>query len=351
MWADLSRPVLGAPYCRLLTELLAENGVEPSEVLSGTDIDNAALHGSGGEITLAQEIHLFMNAVRLCDLPGLGLRFGQRDRPWLLGFYGYAILTAANLGDACRAIARYNDLTGPVVAARFFEEGTTAGYLLSEAIPLGPVRLFAIEAMLAGIDTFVRLLSEDDSFATEVHLDYPAPVHRSVYEEVFRCPVVFDCPKVEYIVDPRLLGRPLASANPEIKKASEEHCRVILGRMTVAKPFVEEVKRTMLRIPVQSRNLAAVADGLATSARTVRRRLHEEDTSFQQVFDDVRRELACEYLESTALPVSKIALLLGFSEATNFARAFKHWTGDAPREYRRQAAIPQALRGLLDPAQ
>ena len=73
---------------------------------------------------------------------------------------------------------------------------------------------------------------------------------------------------------------------------------------------------------------------LAMSGRTLRRKLHEEDSSFQDLLDQVRKERALTYLRETRLPLNSIALLLGFNDASNFRRAFERWTGRKPLGFR-----------------
>ena len=78
------------------------------------------------------------------------------------------------------------------------------------------------------------------------------------------------------------------------------------------------------------------AEKLKTSERTLRRRLSEENTSYQAILDEVRLELAREYLLETALPLHEIAALLGFSEPGNFTHTFKRWVGVTPNIFRKQ---------------
>ena len=80
---------------------------------------------------------------------------------------------------------------------------------------------------------------------------------------------------------------------------------------------------------------AVAARTLRTSERTMRRRLAAEGTNFQQVLDDFRAALAKDYLAITTLPTQLIGELLGFTEATNFRRAFIRWAGESPHQYRR----------------
>ena len=80
-----------------------------------------------------------------------------------------------------------------------------------------------------------------------------------------------------------------------------------------------------------------VAGVLGSSARSIQRRLNEERTTFQRVLDDLRKDLASQYLEDRSHPIAEIALLLGFSDQTTFHRAFVRWTGRTPGEVRRSS--------------
>jgi len=70
------------------------------------------------------------------------------------------------------------------------------------------------------------------------------------------------------------------------------------------------------------------------SSRTLKRKLQQLGTSYQKILDDLRKGLAVEHLTQTSSTVDDIALMLGYSDASNFARAFRRWTGRSPTDYR-----------------
>ena len=82
--------------------------------------------------------------------------------------------------------------------------------------------------------------------------------------------------------------------------------------------------------------LAWVASQLAISPRTLQRALQDDGRSFSGLVDEVRCELAKNYLTDASLGVVDLAFLLGFSEQSAFQRAFKRWTGMTPGDYRQQ---------------
>ena len=89
-----------------------------------------------------------------------------------------------------------------------------------------------------------------------------------------------------------------------------------------------------MRKPGEFPGMEEAAQALKMTSRTLRRRLESEGTSFVAIVDDVRCSLATEYLKTTKMSTDDIAMLLGFSDAANFRRALKRWTGKGPGELR-----------------
>jgi AraC-like DNA-binding protein len=77
------------------------------------------------------------------------------------------------------------------------------------------------------------------------------------------------------------------------------------------------------------------------SESTLARHLEDEGTTFKALLDDLRRRLALRYVGLSQLPIAEIALLLGFSQAAAFHRAFRRWTDQTPLEYRRIPFLPR----------
>ena len=97
----------------------------------------------------------------------------------------------------------------------------------------------------------------------------------------------------------------------------------------------EKVRAELIsRLPAGEPARADVAGVLNMSEKTLQRRLSDEDTSYQQVLDETRSELARQYLSERQLSVCDVTFRLGFSDQSSFTRAFKRWTGVSPGEFR-----------------
>lgn len=132
------------------------------------------------------------------------------------------------------------------------------------------------------------------------------------------------------------LGLPLASADSALLSVLDEQAMRLLTAKPQGDDFSVRLRET---IRVSLRNgaprLDMIAHDLGTSTRTLQRRLEARGMSFQALVDDIRRELACMYVEARSLREVEIAFLLGYAERRAFTRAFKRWTGATPAVYRR----------------
>ena len=95
---------------------------------------------------------------------------------------------------------------------------------------------------------------------------------------------------------------------------------------------VERAVRCASRTTCSS--LTGVAEEIGMSPRSLQRLLMEQGTTFSQLLDSSRRQRAVQLLVKEDLSMSEIALMLGYSDPSNFGRAVRKWTGQSPRRWR-----------------
>jgi len=111
-------------------------------------------------------------------------------------------------------------------------------------------------------------------------------------------------------------------------------CDAQIEEFQFRRGLVGEVRQILMKNLMRPKRFQDVAQNLNMSARTLRRKLSEENSSFRQVVDQLRRDMAIRYLRETDLTVEDIAESLGFSDAANFRQAFRRWTKAAPYEFK-----------------
>jgi AraC-like DNA-binding protein len=290
---------------------------------------------------LNDQLRIYENANTLSRKPGLGLRLGARLHVGHHGVLGHALLCSENVRRALGILVRYTAIRGSFLGFRLRIQGRVATLSAFDAMPLGRLHETAVEEMLA-------LLAQKEPWAAgpllepiEIGIDYPAPAHRAMYERVLECPLRFDADAVEWRFPAKLLDAPLELSNAEMARLCEQRCEMMLTRLGAAGGFVDRVRMELLSDPHRFPDLEAVARAVHVSPRTLRRRLKEEGSSFREVLNQVRKNLALDYLERSNLSMEEIAALLSYEDAANFSRAFRRWMGDTPGGYRarRQAQL------------
>ncbi|MBC3271983.1 AraC family transcriptional regulator [Pseudomonas sp. SWRI81] len=165
---------------------------------------------------------------------------------------------------------------------------------------------------------------------------YPRPDHGAEYDLLFPCPMVFGTERSSLLFHSRYLAMPLLQDERTLKHFLERSPADLLSRPDDGDSLSSRLRRLLSRDSAHWPDLEAVAAHLHISPQTLRRHLREEGTSFQELKDQLRRDIAIYHLGRAELSLQQIAEQLGFSEPSAFHRAFKKWTGLTPGAYRAQ---------------
>ena len=319
-----------------LVHALESRGIPPAVSLAGTGIDPA----QSDRVSYRQRIEQLSNMLALVGADGHWLEKPRVVSISDYGLLGYAMMSSATLEQGIQIATKYHRMAGAMFELVFDTEGSEAVLRLEHLLPGGEVGQYVVEELFNGISQLIGLLLGEDHVPTRILLNYKAPDYADKHEVCFRCPVEFNQPHTEYRFNVAELAKPLAEADANTARICEESCRQLLNQMEIEEDIISRVCHLLLSTPGEFPKLDVVAKKLSLGARTLRRRLHELGTSYQKILDDVRRELAIEYLQTTNLTVQEIAELLGYSEVTNFRRAFMRWVELSPYQYRKQLTAP-----------
>jgi len=269
--------------------------------------------------------------------PGLGLLFSKLPTLLDSGMVGYTILSSETLGEALIQRIRFSALLRPYFGMQLqvLDDGVELVLLERDPPGIGPrARAFGIEHDLATwAGTARRMLGPGRHFEL-VQCAYPDPQLPERYHEVFACPVRFDQPRSLVRFRREILERPMPHAHEEAHEICEAQCEQLLAQLRAGPDTTTALRRLMLRRPRKLPDLPSAATSLQTSARTLRRRLQAEGSSFTQVLNEVRMLLARDYLRTTTVAVADIASLLGFADESSLARAFRRVYQTTPRAFR-----------------
>lgn len=177
---------------------------------------------------------------------------------------------------------------------------------------------------LAGVETPVQ----------EVRFAFARPDFAADYAVVFPCPVAFDAPRTSIVFDPRQFTRPISRSPAEASVFLERAPLDWIFTGSRAHTNSLRVRAFLYGASWQTCQLPDAARALKMTARTLNRRLRDEGTSFQDIKDALRRDMAIRALQHGTNSIEQIAFDTGFSAPANFHRAFRKWTNRTPGSYR-----------------
>ncbi len=320
-----------------LRQLAEDAGVDPG-ALARVELPAPGEEGLATSIPFERQLELWEVAMRALRDPGFPIAVASRLCPSDYSVIGFACMTRASLRDALAQAVRYTRLWGDASRWDVGErEGTAALTLVCDA----PGRLGLrcnTECALAEMLNAARAVSGREFIPREVRFRHAAPPDTRSHQAFFRSPLRFDAPADEIRFDPRLLEAPLVQADAALAAFFQRYLDVRLRRLTPPESLAGRLEAVLAE---ETRHgaptLEAAAKRLGTSSRTLRRRLHEEGTSFHEVLDGVRCELAKGYVADPRVPLGEVGFLLGFSEPSAFHRAFKRWMGTTPLQHRERS--------------
>lgn len=326
-----------APYKLIaLVEVLNEQGILPQASLAGTGLSPERLASPETLTSVRQYITVVRNALQLSKTPETPFRTGSQIPLSAYGMYGFALVCSPTIREFFQVAVRYHRLATPLLSLSWREEGDYVSWVL----PMNPavthpdsLMRFLIEQQLTQLCTHSRAVV-DHCLPVRASLPYSAPAHTHLYRKYLGCPVRFGQPIAELTYPRSILSAKPHMAHRLTSKILQETCDRILGEVKTSTGVAGEVYQIIASTPGHAPGMESVARQLATTERTLNRKLRTEGTSFTQILDDVRCNLAKEYLRSTKLTTDEISELVGFSEAANFRHAFRRWTGSTPARYR-----------------
>jgi AraC-like DNA-binding protein len=323
-------PTSLASAARILWRLLELYGIDPGDVYHKAGINASKMRDSRARYADTKTRAAWQMAARLIDNPCFGLLAAEHWRPTDFHALGCAFLASRTLRIGIDRLVQYSAVVDP----RFrFEQRLEADHLrLSYRIthPETSEVPALQDARLAVVFSLCRAACGQNFGLSEVSVTHPAPVCRSDYFGLFRCPVQFEAPRPELVIDRDLAEAPVPAANRELAAANDAILRDYLCALEHG-DIVTRVKTLIIGyLPSGATSAEAVASDLYMSTRTLHRRLSDARTSFSETLDAVRRELAEQYISDPTRSLTEISFLLGFSEQSAFSRAFRRWTGQPP---------------------
>jgi AraC-like DNA-binding protein len=328
-------------WARFIAQGLNACGVDSHQLFLDAGIDLAESENPNVRFPVHKMSRVWQLAVQRTGDPCFALTLASHANPSMYNALGMSMVSSRTLGDAIKRGSRFSQVASDAatVLLRERDDGNVEMVLQIAQEQATVVALEAIEAFMATTTHILRSISRAGLQPIEVHFHHSREAHRAAYEDFFQAPLVFDAREYKIVIPHAALSYKCDQANPELAENIDTWMSEYLARFE-ASSLSAKVRRLLAeKLPDGEFKQDDVAAALAMSTRSLQRSLQKEGVSFKELLEMTRQDLAMKYIGEKQLSIIEICCLLGFSDQSNFTKAFKRWTGKTPYSYRRAPVV------------
>ncbi|HEY1092591.1 MAG TPA: AraC family transcriptional regulator ligand-binding domain-containing protein [Burkholderiaceae bacterium] len=326
-----------ARYLALLLDWMRAQGVDVEGLLGLAGL-GAERFEKADETLSPEEVNALVVAARQFS--------GRTDFAFELGrliklnshdILGYGMLSCSTADQVMRLVTQYYPLMTEMFTLRYLRRhggGGEAIYSPTIAMPIELLHFYLEVIAVTHQNQFAQLLGEDcDPY--DIYISMPPPPHLSHYLSLAPARFHFDEGQMCGVVvrmSAGILDKPLRMADPRVVQQVAERCDALQRPLSPTSGWGEYVTMLLRESNGAQFTLDDIARRLRLSVRTIDRNLRKEGLQFREIAQRVRIEQARELLAESGATVTSVAERLGFSNSSNFSRAFKRLTGQTPNE-------------------
>ena len=265
--------------------------------------------------------------------------FGQDSRRMKAGSFAmlvHSVLGCRTLGQALERSLRFYALILDDISGELRRDAKEGRISLRERHSGRGTKTFAHEVLLMMLHGVACWLVGRRIPIVRAQFSYPEPEHSAEYRLMYCTDLSYGTPDTAIVFAADYLDLPIVQNERSVKEFLRTAPENILVKYKNGSSLSARIRRRLRQLlPGEVPDFDTLAAELNMTTATLRRRLHEEGASYQDIKDQLRRDLAIGYLSHSDRKVMDIALELGFSERSAFHRAFRKWTGASPGQFRR----------------
>ncbi len=328
-----------APAVSITIKIIESFNIDPAPLLSKLGIDPKLIEDPNARFSYESIDKLWFEAVNIVQDPCFGLRAARFWHPSQMGALGYAWLTSSSMHTALKRLSRYMSILteGATLEIDELDDILSVHLKYKSISKQQPTRTDSFMAMLLAM---CQANCSEEFHPVAISFTHDAPKDTSAFYALFKCPIHFGCAENRFDISKKVADKHIITANPKLVQLSDQIIIETLVKLD-KNNIVERVKLTIINeLSSGFISETSVAESILMSQRTLQRRLEENGTSFKQLLNDTRQDLADKYLRDSSLTLQEISFMLGFSEISSFSRAFRRWTGLSPSSYRKKTIWP-----------
>jgi len=329
-------PMVLTSWALLVWDELNNRGCDARAIFKQAGLEPDRLGDANARYSVAAMQKLWALAIEASGDAYFAYKVGRQWQPTTFHALGYTWLACTTLAEALQRIARYSRVVNSGVEISFQHSASGGELIIDVQYHKFNIHQGAHDAAIGALMRMLRMLMGESYSPKEIQCFYARPATAIRFEHDLRCPIVYDMPVNKVLFEYADLHRRLASANAELQKVNEDlllEKMHQLDRTCMVTRVTQAINKQLPTGEVFEKNIAV---SLGVSLRTMQRQLAKQQQSFTQLLEEIRKQLAEQYLANSQMSLNEITYMLGFANQANFTRAFKRWYGIPPSSYRQQ---------------
>lgn len=313
-------------------------GAIPREIMDEAGISEELLSNPTNRVTVDQTMKVWEAIINQTNSHDVGLLSGARIRLNSIGVLGYLMMNSDSIAKALEKLCVHQRLVNSIAFFVPSPKGSSVKYALEMKEDWSTYFRYTIDFMIAGISSVFSDLTYSNVHPQEVGFNFPTPENITTYEEFFAPAMInFNCPQAFITYSRDVLNYKIIGKNSTLFGHFEKELKAVLEEHDNQKKYTRKVRDMIQQnLLAEIPKVEDVARKIGVSTRSLQGLLKEENTTYQSLLNEVRKEVSIKHLKNKKFNITDVAFLTGFSDLSVFSRSFKKWTGLTPSQFQLQ---------------
>ncbi len=331
---DDQKILLPIYYIGQIAEELEAQSISSDDWLAKYGLNEDLLSDPNQMISLYAYKSLVMDALSLTNQPSLALLVSKRIGLTAHGMLGFAVSASSCLRETVEIIGRFLNTRQPLIRLELSSGNSELAVQLHPCYPLGKIERPFLESSILVLYNMLMQVTQNAAPITKIYFPFPEPDYSELLSDFFNFELEFNAQIACIGLTVSELDTPLVMADKNSLHQAKQICEQELEKLQLAELLQSRIRKHLLSFKDGFPSLIEVSHYFNMSPRTLHRQLQLEGSSYSQILMSVREFVATQLLDNSAMTVQAIALTLGYSDTSNFRKAFKQWTGISPSDFR-----------------
>ncbi|MCG8315944.1 MAG: AraC family transcriptional regulator [Pseudomonadales bacterium] len=331
----MSGRTIPARLVLLLLQGAKRGGARTEELLEAVGIPIDVLSQPDARIEKQLFTQLMVEVMHRTQDEFMGFGEGRVSKPGTFSMMAHAVINCASLEKAILRGAKFYELFNYSIFSRLVieDDEATLRYMVREKVDF---QSYVLEAVIFLSIRFLSWLIGQQIVPKKICFDFPCEDDGD-FASQFSCPVFYNQSHTAIVLDKRYMQMPLVQNSLSLSKFLRSSLQELMDGDIESASLNARIRSIISKeFGNNFPDFSVICEKLNMTPQTLRRRLKDENTSYQEIKDSIRKDASIFYLSKHELTIDEIAMLMGFSEASSFHRAFKKWTGKTPSVYRQE---------------